>query len=216
MYHQNNHNKIGFLCYLLVYIFIINSCADNKITNIASVGKDIICFGDSITEGIGALRGEDYPSVLSELLKREVINAGHGGDTTSTALQRLEREVLSKDPLLVIIILGGNDALLAVDKDTTFNNLRNMIRRIQERGAIVALGELGPFTMDNYKKCYRQIAREEGAVLIPDIFSGIFGHSEYMSDAIHPNRQGYQRLAKKVYDVILPVLEKNRQLRSRL
>jgi len=207
--------KIGLILFCFCYI-LINGCAENKIKNIASQGKSIICFGDSITAGTGAASGNDYPSILSALLKREVINAGYGGDSTSSAMRRLEKDVLEKDPFLVIIILGGNDALGGVSKNTTFENLRNMIRRIQEKGAIVALGELGPFTMYGYRQYYRQLAKEEGAVLIPDIFSGIFGDPEYMSDTVHPNQKGYKKLAQKVYDVILPIIEQNQTMRSNM
>jgi acyl-CoA hydrolase len=40
----------------------------DKIRNIDSAGETIICFGDSLTEGVGAAEGEDYPTVLSRLL----------------------------------------------------------------------------------------------------------------------------------------------------
>jgi len=48
----------------------------DKIRNIDSAGETIICFGDSLTEGVGAAEGEDYPTVLSRLLASLVANAG--------------------------------------------------------------------------------------------------------------------------------------------
>ena len=72
-------------------------------------GQTIICFGDSLTEGVGAESGEDYPSVLSRELGLPVINAGQRGDTTAEALARISDAVLSKNPRLVIVLLGGND-----------------------------------------------------------------------------------------------------------
>ena len=64
-------------------------------------GEKIICFGDSLTYGTGASRGMDYPSQLSKMISRPVINAGVSGDTTARALQRLERDVLAYAGLTV-------------------------------------------------------------------------------------------------------------------
>ena len=54
-----------------------------------AAGQRIIAFGDSLTFGTGASGGMDYPSQLSKMITRPVINAGRPGDTTASALQRL-------------------------------------------------------------------------------------------------------------------------------
>ncbi len=64
-----------------------------QIVNLDSKGQDVICFGDSITSGEGVGIEDSYPSILSKLLKR------------------LDTDVLSKNPYLVIIEFGGNDFL---------------------------------------------------------------------------------------------------------
>ena len=68
----------------------------------------IICFGDSLTFGTGADKGMDYPSQLAKMIRKTVINKGIPGDTTASALRRLNRDVLSKNPEFVLITLGGN------------------------------------------------------------------------------------------------------------
>ena len=65
------------------------------IKNPRPAGENIVCFGDSLTYGTGASQGMDYPTQLSRLIGRPVINAGIPGDTTATALARLERDVLT-------------------------------------------------------------------------------------------------------------------------
>ena len=52
--------------------------------------KVVICFGDSITEGMGMKIGEHYPSVLGEYLSSQyrVINAGVGGENSYTISAR--------------------------------------------------------------------------------------------------------------------------------
>ena len=82
----------------------------------------IVCFGDSLTSGYGASSGMDYPSHLARMIHESVINVGIPGDTTAWALRRPERDVLSKNPDIVLITLGGNDFKNGLSKDITFRN----------------------------------------------------------------------------------------------
>src|SRR5688572_3829946 len=70
--------------------------------NLFSAGQKIVCLGDSITRGIGASSGSDYPSLLARDLGMHVVNAGVKGDETEDVLKRLEADVLSHNPWLVI------------------------------------------------------------------------------------------------------------------
>ena len=65
--------------YLFAIVVLVGACSGENlatIRNIRSSGQAIICFGDSLTEGVGAGSGEDYPSILSRQLGSPVINAG--------------------------------------------------------------------------------------------------------------------------------------------
>src|SRR6186713_2422304 len=93
----------------LALLLIVSGCRSERfdtIRNIGSVGDTIVCFGDSLTEGVGAEPGDAYPTVLSRLLGMRVLNAGRRGDTTAQALARIHGSVLSQDPRLVILLLG--------------------------------------------------------------------------------------------------------------
>src|SRR5687768_12210314 len=61
-----------------------------EVTNLDSRGTTIITFGDSLTAGVGATAGEDYPSRLAQKTKVEILNAGVSGDTTAAAWVRIE------------------------------------------------------------------------------------------------------------------------------
>ena len=197
-----------------ILLIFISSCQTRQIANIDSQGTNIICFGDSLTFGHNVDAQDNYPSLLSNMLARPTINAGRGGDTVAAALKRLEKDVLENDPLLVIVILGANDFLQGIPKQETFNNLKDIIRRIKSEGAMVALGQIGPFKMYDYKKDYKKLAEAENVLLIKNILGGIFGHPDLMSDSIHPNSKGYVKMAEKVYKAILPILEENEKIRS--
>jgi len=166
-------------------------------------GRTIICFGDSLTYGIGAGESMDYPSQLSQMIGQPVINAGVSGDTTARALQRLERDVLSKSPDLVLITLGGNDLKNGVAKDRAFDNLRLIVDSIQDAGAQVILGGIQfPVRDRGFGRAYQELADDTGVILIPNIFAGIMGNRKLMSDPIHPNAAGYEVMAEKFYEAM--------------
>ena len=170
-------------------------------------GENIICFGDSLTFGTGATRDKSYPAQLAEMIGRAVINSGIPGDTTARALQRLERDVLSRSPRIVLITLGGNDLKNGVDKTVAFNNLKTIVEAIQARGALVVIGGIKLLFWDRgYEKEYEKLAEQTGSLLIPNILGGLLGNEELMHDSIHPNASGYRIMAQKFHTAIEPYL----------
>jgi lysophospholipase L1-like esterase len=197
-----------FFC-LVISISLLWStgCGPAPIKNLDSRGKNIICFGDSLTSGGGATPGKDYPSLLQKEVSLPVINAGVSGDITSDALKRLERDVFDKDPFVVIVLLGGNDFLGKIPKEKTFEDLDTMVVQIQEKGAIVVLCQMrAGFIMRDYAKGYRRIAKERGALLIPNLLGGILDNPNLRSDHIHPNDEGYRIMTQRILDAIQPLL----------
>jgi acyl-CoA thioesterase I len=196
----------SFAVLLQLYcLFSLVSCTSTEPLSLS--GDTIICFGDSLTFGTGAVRQKSYPARLSEMIGHPVINAGIPGDTTARALLRLERDVLSQSPRIVLITLGGNDLKNGVDKQTAFRNLREIVEKIQAQGALVIIGGLKLLFWDRgYEAEYEKLAEDTGAVLVPDILGGIMGHQELMFDRIHPNGAGYEIMADKFYQAIKPYL----------
>jgi len=192
--------------------FLFSACDGGKnfayVRNLDSQGQSVICFGDSLTEGVGAGKGEDYPSILARQLTYPIINAGRPGDTSVDGLARLERDVLSQNPRLVIVLLGGNDFLRQLPLSDTKKNIEEIVKRVQGSGAMVALVgiRLGLFT-DEYGPAYEEIAKENGAVFIPEILKGILSDPKLRSDPIHPNAAGYQLIAQRILERIRPLLE---------
>ncbi|PIE64355.1 MAG: arylesterase [Desulfobacterales bacterium] len=180
---------------ILVYRFWIGE-KEYEIKNVPLSVSRIVCFGDSLTQGIGASKGNDYPSRLAEMIGIEVINSGVSGDTTTQGLARIEDDVLSYEPDVVLITLGGNDLKNRLNVDTVRANLVSIIQHIQATGAMVILGGIDiPLYGKKYAAMYESVARQTGSVLIPNILEGIFGNSNLMSDTIHPNDRGYEIMA---------------------
>jgi lysophospholipase L1-like esterase len=201
----------------LVVVLIVGCGGDSydAIRNIRSSGETIICFGDSLTEGVGAGAGEDYPSVLSRQLGFPVINAGRRGDTTAQALERIS-EVLNHNPRLVIVLLGGNDFLRQIPRTESKKNLAEIVQRIQSQGAMVVIAgmKLGLFT-DDFGPIYEETAKQFGAFYIPQVMKGILTDSSLKSDPIHPNKAGYRLIAERVAEKIKPLLHQADRLTGR-
>ena len=210
-------NYIRSLCVLMIVMFALGCGGErfDSIRNVRSGGETIICFGDSLTEGVGAESGEEYPTVLSRELGMGVVNAGQSGDTSARALARLSDLLVNKSPRLVIVLLGGNDFLRQVPTAETRKNLKEIVRRIQDHGAMVAIAgmRLGLFT-DEYGPIFEETAQEFGALYIPEVMKGIFNDAKLKSDQIHPNGAGYRLIAKRVAEKIKPLLKEADRLKG--
>lgn len=177
------------------------ACArDNKwkMTNAYPQGVAIVAFGDSLTSGYQMGPGESYPEQLSKRLGRPVLNRGVSGDATADGLARLERDVLAENPRIVIVGLGANDLLRRQPIDPAFANLRTIVDRIQAKGALVVLLGVNGRVYGDWGPRYRALARETGSVYVPDVLDGVFGDPRLMYDQIHPNAQGYAKIAERL------------------
>jgi acyl-CoA thioesterase-1 len=180
-----------------------------KVANLESRGTAVIAFGDSLTSGVGAADGEDYPARLAQRLGVEIINAGVSGDTTEGALARIETDVMAHDPRIVIVGLGANDFLRRVPIATTEANLRTIVKRIQAGGAmVVLLGFRFPSLGPSYEAMYERIADDEKCLLIPDLMDGILSDPKMKSDEIHPNARGYDLMAERVAGPLRKLIER--------
>lgn len=201
-----NYLKVVLGCLLVALVVYWLIPASPEIRNVVPRGETIVCFGDSLTAGVGAGRGQDYPSRLAELAGLEIINAGVPGDTTAKALARLAA-VIELRPRIVLLTLGGNDLKNGVSRETAFENLEIIVRRLQDAGALVVIGGIDvPFWGRGFGAAYEELAGKNGAVLVPNIYADIMGKPQRMSDNVHPNSEGYAIMAHHFYKALRPYL----------
>lgn len=166
----------------------------------------ILFFGDSLVEGIGASKGRDLPSLLTKALGEPVFNYGVSADTTRLGLARLS-VARSEKPRLALVLLGGNDFLQKVPREETFANLEKIISGFQSDGAAVVLigvrsGIIGGGADDEFGA----LAEKTDSLYIEDILRGVFADQLLMSDAIHPNDRGYEKIAARILEEIEPII----------
>lgn len=165
-----------------------------------------VAFGDSLTEGTGATEGHDYPRVLGQRLGIAILNRGRSGDTTAAGLARLD-DVLQLNPRVVLLCLGGNDGLQRSSQSQMLANLGTIIDRLHQQDAFVVLMGVRSATLrDQNRKPFRQLAREKQVFHVPNILEGVFAKPIYMSDALHPNDEGYHRIAERLAQQLEPLL----------
>jgi lysophospholipase L1-like esterase len=160
----------------------------------------ILAFGDSLTYGTGASAQHDYPSVLAQLTGHEVINAGVPGEISQDGRQRLPALLDEVRPGLLILIHGGNDILRQIAADQTRDNLKAMINEAKQRHIPVVMLGVPKFGLVflHSAEFYAELAKSEAVASDLETLPNILAANELKSDAIHPNDQGYQRLAENI------------------
>lgn len=170
--------------------------------------RPIVAFGDSLVEGVGASKKNDWVSILSARYQIPFLNKGVRNDTTRSAMARLEMDALRHDPSFIILLLGGNDILFRIPKKETFHNLSIMIDQIQEhKTGMLLVGVRGGILGDAFEGRFQTLAEEKGIPFIPNILEDIFGKPHLMTDPLHPNDEGYRIMADQIESILVQVLE---------
>lgn len=160
----------------------------------------VLAFGDSLTAGVGASAGKDYPAQLAHLCGCQVINAGISGETTSEGLQRLPEVLDETQPDLVILLEGGNDILRNQSLPQMQQNLAAMIAEVKGRGIdvlLLAVPEKSLFLAPS--PIYSELADEYQLPLLEDNLTQLLREPKLKSDAVHLNADGYQQLAQQIF-----------------
>jgi len=176
--------------------------------------KRLLILGDSLAAGYGLIAAEAFPVQLEKALQQLghnvlVINAGVSGDTSAGGLARLEWS-LADTPDLVIVELGGNDALRGLPPEVTFANLDTILERLKAAGVHIVLAgmkapkNLGEDFTAAFDKIYPQLASKHNVSFYPFFLEGVALDPELnQADGIHPNAAGVGVIVER----ILPVVE---------
>jgi acyl-CoA thioesterase-1 len=163
----------------------------------------ILAVGESTTAGYGVPADQSYPAQL--------VNHGRSGSTVAMALAGLDRG-LRLQPAIVLIAIGGNDAGNRVAVERTEQQLRKLVGLFVRTGARVYLADRRSETDGGSEldvSLYARIADQEGAQLMPSLRDGIAGEpSLLIADGRHPNAAGYAIIARRIFDLLVPHLQR--------
>jgi acyl-CoA thioesterase-1 len=179
----------------------------------------IVALGDSLTAGLGLSPDEAYPTLLQLRLNEaglayQVVNAGVSGDTSAGGLRRLDW-ALEGDVRVLIVALGGNDALRGLPIEELRRNLAEIIDRARDRKVDVILAGMeappnfGREYTAAFRAVYSDLGRRDGVTLVPFLLDGVAGiESMNQRDGIHPTSAGARRVADNVWTALKPLVEK--------
>lgn len=159
----------------------------------------MLAFGDSLTYGTGVDEAQSYPSVLSQLIQRQVVRAGVPGEQTADGMARLHDELDKTHPKLLLLCLGGNDLIHKVAPETIAANLRQMVQMARQRGiAVVLIGVPEPKLFGGVPAFYADLAKQDNIPFEGAVFKKILFDNSKKSDPIHPNAAGYRIVAEQI------------------
>ena len=163
----------------------------------------VLAFGDSLTFGTGASPSDSYPAVLERAIRRKVVNAGIPGETSAQGRERLAEVLDEVRPRLLILCHGGNDFLRRLDEAAAADNVRAMIRMARDKGiGVVLLATPKPGLPPSIPVFYSQIAAEQGVPFEEAVIRTVLFDNKLKSDLVHPNGEGYARIAAAVEKVL--------------
>ena len=145
-----------------------------------------------------------------------VLNAGVSGDTTAGGLARIEW-LLAAHPEIVVVELGGNDALRGLDSARTYANLDKILTRLEEAGCRVILTgikaprNLGYEYYTKFDQIYYDLAKQHDVLFYPFFLEGVATDPALnQADGIHPNVAGVQRIVAGLYPLVSLALDELR------
>ena len=191
---------------------------------VAAVGArhTVLVVGDSMSAEYGLARGSGWVALLEKRLAAQkrsdvaVVNASVSGDTSSGGRSRLPELLARYKPTVVVLELGGNDALRGLPLTMTRDNLVAMTQAAQAGGARVLLVGMqvppnyGRKYADDFAGLFASVARAERAAVVPFLLKGVADGPQaealFQADRIHPNAQAQATMLDNVWAGLQPLL----------
>jgi acyl-CoA thioesterase-1 len=171
--------------------------------------RTVLVFGDSLVAGLGLAENEGFVAQMQAALDTTapgttLVNGGVSGDTTSTALARLDW-ALGDNPDGVLLELGANDMLQGVPVATVRQNLDAILQKLAAKKLPVFIAGmeanrgLGADYVTAFDALYPALAKTYGATLYPFYLEGVALDPKLnQPDMIHPNAAGVAEIVKRM------------------
>ncbi len=188
----------------------------------ATAAPVILVVGDSLSAEYGLKRGEGWVALLQKRLAdrkipARVINASISGDTTSGGRSRLPALLAQHHPQVVVIELGGNDALRGLPLAMTEQNLAQMTEQAQKAGARVLLvgvqvpPNYGADYTKSFEAVFPKVAKAHNVPWVPSLLKGVGDAADadriFQADRIHPKAEAHPRMLENVWPELAKLLK---------
>ncbi|MBV8248306.1 MAG: arylesterase, partial [Comamonas sp.] len=174
----------------------------------------VLVLGDSLSAEYGLTRGKGWVHLLQQRLDadkspRQVVNASISGETTAGGKARLAALLAQHQPSVLILELGGNDALRGLALQSTQHNLEAMVKAAREAQTQVLLVGMqvppnyGAAYNEQFAEMFQKIADAQKLPLVPFLLAGIGDAPDaeqwFQSDRIHPNAKAQPQMLSNVW-----------------
>jgi acyl-CoA thioesterase-1 len=181
----------------------------------------VLVLGDSLSAEYGLKRGTGWVALMEQRIAADkvaatVVNASISGDTTSGGRSRLPALLAQHKPTVVVIELGGNDALRGLPLSMTQDNLLAMTQAAQASGAKVLLAgmQVPPNYGQDYTKRFSEtfstVAKTTKAALVPFLLKGVAdvpnAAALFQADRIHPKEEAHPTILNTMWPAIKNLL----------
>jgi acyl-CoA thioesterase-1 len=202
--------------WLLAWLLLMPmlACAKGPDTRAA-----VLVVGDSLSAAHNIPAASGWVNLLQQRVKQQItpppaiINASISGETTAGALTRLPGLLEKHRPSVVVIELGGNDALRGLTPAQLRGNLEKMIVASQKAGAkVLLLGidvppNYGPAYRQRLRQTYAELARQYEVPLLPFLLEGVALKPNLMqADGLHPTAAAQPQVLDNVWPLLKPLL----------
>ena len=203
--------------------FIAASLVGSRFAPALAAGDaTILVLGDSLSAEYGLKRGSGWVALLEQRLASErigahVINSSISGDTTSGGRSRLPALLAQHKPQVVLIELGGNDALRGLPLVGTEENLSQMTQAALKAGARVLLVGMqvppnyGTDYSNRFATLFAKVAKANKVALVPFLLKGVADGDDaarlFQGDRIHPKAAAHPQMLANVWPELKKVIE---------
>jgi len=182
------------------------------IHNIFSDERKLLILGDSISAGYGIEEGSQWTEILQIKYNEQktelvIINASISGDTTGGGLSRIESLLNKYNPEILLIELGGNDALRGYPVKKIKSNLDKISSLAIEKKVEVLLMQIrippnyGRRYVSAFENLFVEMGTQEGINLFPFMLETVALNKDLMlPDGIHPNAKAQPLIAEFMYN----------------
>jgi len=187
----------------------------------------ILALGNSLIAGYGLDDPEDAFSARLQVALRAVghnttiIPGGISGDTTAGGLARLDW-MLADHPDAVIVELGGNDGLRALNPEVTYNNLSAILTRLKaDEIPVLLTGMLAPPNLgkdygQRFNSIFPNLAIEFDVLFYPFFLTDVAAVAHLnQDDRIHPNNLGVEVIVRRIMPYVEKLIEQVNGKRKR-
>ncbi|MEN5041582.1 MULTISPECIES: arylesterase [Stenotrophomonas] len=216
MNQANGRGRAASMGWLLAWLLLMPmlACAKGPDTRAA-----VLVVGDSLSAAHNIPAASGWVNLLQQRVKQQItpppaiINASISGETTAGALTRLPGLLEKHRPSVVVIELGGNDALRGLSPTQLRGNLEKMIVDSQKAGAkVLLLGidvppNYGPAYRQRLRQTYAELAKAYKVPLLPFLLEGVALKPNLMqADGLHPTAAAQPQVLENVWPLLKPLL----------